>query len=92
MAATSPRGSAPAGAGASAQHILTVSCPDTIGIVAAVSGFLAEHGCFINESSHFSESTTGRFYMRTVFESADTGWEVLAPKFAPLAERFDMDW
>ena len=92
MAAASPTGSTPARTEASANLILTVSCPDTLGIVAAVSGFLAEHGCFINESSHFGESTTGRFYMRTVFETAGTAWEALAPKFAPIAERFEMDW
>ena len=27
-----------------ARHILTISCPDTVGIVAAVSGFLAGRG------------------------------------------------
>ena len=74
------------------QHILTISCPDTVGIVAAVSGFLADHNCFINESSHFGDSTTGRFYMRTVFATAADAWKSLAAEFLPIAERFGMEW
>lgn len=76
----------------SAQYILTISCPDAIGIVAAVSGFLAEHGCFIKESSHFGDSTTGRFYMRTVFATGSGAWKDLEVKFRTIAERFGMVW
>jgi len=75
-------------------YVLTITCPDTVGIVAAVAGFLAGCGCFITESSHFGDVTTGRFFMRTVFRpptgSAD-GETVMAP-FAAVAERFAMDW
>ena len=34
---------------------LTLSCPDAPGLVAAVSGFLANHGCNILESQQFND-------------------------------------
>jgi formyltetrahydrofolate deformylase len=71
--------------------ILTVSCPDKTGIVAAVSGFLAGHGMFITESSHFGDPTTGGFFMRTVFQT-NGSLDQLRREFARVAESFDMRW
>ena len=48
-------------------HILTISCPDSSGIVAAVSGFLSDEDAFITESAHFGDPVSKRFFMRTVF-------------------------
>ena len=53
-------------------YILTLSCEDVIGIVAAVSGFLAAERCNIQESAQFFDHQTGRFFLRTVFAS-ETG-------------------
>lgn len=72
--------------------ILTIACPDTIGIVAAVSGFLASRGLFITESAHFGDALTGRFFMRTVFLDDPAGLQKLRADFAEIARRFDMDW
>lgn len=72
--------------------ILTISCPDTIGIVAAVSGFLAARGIFISDSQHFGDALTGRFFMRTVFLADPKGLEELRREFGAVAERFAMDW
>lgn len=41
--------------------VLTVTCKSTRGIVAALSGFLAEKGCNIVDSSQFDDLGTGRF-------------------------------
>ena len=49
------------------RHVLTLSCPDRIGIVSAISGRLFMHGANIIESQQFGDSETGRFFMRTVF-------------------------
>ena len=35
--------------------ILTITCPDTVGIVAAVSGFLSEHDAFITEAAQYGD-------------------------------------
>ena len=76
-----------------ARAVLTAACPDKTGIVAAVAGFLAERDLFITESSHFGDPMTGRFFMRTVFESGGApGLARLRGDFAAIAGRFGMEW
>lgn len=72
---------------------LTLSCLDRPGIVAAVSGFLAQEGCNILESAQFFDQQTGRFFLRTVFAS-EQGRPVAALKdtFAAIGRTFGMDW
>jgi formyltetrahydrofolate deformylase len=78
-----------------AELVLTLSCPDRVGIVHAVSGFIAEHGCNILDSQQFGDSTTDRFFMRVHFAtgvgSPATGDE-LAGAFTAVAGRFSMNW
>jgi formyltetrahydrofolate deformylase len=78
----------------SEQMILTLSCPDKPGLVAAVANFIAEHGCNINESSQFNDKQTGRFFMRTDFSAPATGPDVqtLRDGFATVASANDMKW
>ncbi|MEA9986933.1 formyltetrahydrofolate deformylase [Subtercola sp. RTI3] len=50
---------------------LSIQCADQPGIVAAVAGFLAEHGANIVELGQFStDSENGEFFQRTVFHLA----------------------
>ena len=46
-----------------AEFVLTLSCPDRPGIVAAVSGLLARGGGNIVESQQFGDTGTGRFFI-----------------------------
>jgi formyltetrahydrofolate deformylase len=76
-------------------HVLTLSCDDTIGIVHAVSGYLVEHGCTIVDSAQFGDPDTQRFFMRVAFKPMDLGGAVapvaaLRAAFAPIATRFGM--
>ena len=48
--------------------ILTLSCPDRPGIVAAVSNLLFEAGCNILDAQQFDDIETGHFFMRVVFD------------------------
>ncbi len=75
-------------------YVLTISCPDAVGIVAAVSGFLSGRKLFITESEHFGDVVTGRFFMRTVFreEPGMLPLSELKAAFGDLARRFEMDW
>jgi formyltetrahydrofolate deformylase len=75
----------------SRSFILTLSCPDRIGIVAAVATFLAERQGNIRASAQFDDRDSGRFFMRVnvAFEGEAPD---LSRDFAPVAERFDMDW
>jgi formyltetrahydrofolate deformylase len=52
-------------------YCLTVTCRSTRGIVAAISGFLAEMGCNITDSAQFDDQETGNFFMRMSFLSED---------------------
>jgi formyltetrahydrofolate deformylase len=72
--------------------VLTVACPDRIGIVAAVSRFLVDHGCNIIDSSQFGDRDNHRFFLRIFFASeAGAGLEALRRDFAPIVETFAMD-
>ena len=53
----------------SSEYVLTLSCQDRPGVVAAVSGLLAAHGCNITESQQFGDEGAGRFFMRVQFTS-----------------------
>jgi formyltetrahydrofolate deformylase len=72
--------------------ILTLSCPDKIGIVAAVAGFLAQRGGNILASAQYNDVENQRFFMRVQFEiDADEG--ELAEAFREtVALPFAMDW
>lgn len=77
------------------RYILTLSCLDAHGIVAAVSGFLAENGGFIIESAQHGDASTEQFFMRTEFEMPPLAPEKkqLASSFQTIvADRFGMRW
>ena len=74
------------------RYILTIACPDRVGIVAAVSGVLAAHRGNIVESNQFSDTESGRFFMRLVFDLDEADESVLLADFTPLAQAFEMDW
>ena len=77
------------------EFVLTLSCPDTKGIVYAVSGFLVQAGCNILDSQQFgdvqSQGGSGRFFMRVHF-SAPAHWSTPAIEqfFTAVREQFDM--
>lgn len=74
--------------------ILTLSCQDRPGIVAAVSGFLATHRFNIHDSAQFGDGETGLFFMRVSVDDleGDRAVEQIRTAFAPVAAPFDMTW
>jgi formyltetrahydrofolate deformylase len=75
------------------QYVLTLSCPDRPGIVAAVSRVLAERDCNIVESQQFGDLGTGRFFMRTQFDAPEgLGESALTEAVAALGPEFALDW
>ena len=76
-----------------ADCILSLKGPDRVGIVAAVSGFLAARQCNITESSQFGDRESGRFFMRTCFNvRGRRGLAELSREFGPVADALGMDW
>ncbi|KWR84811.1 MULTISPECIES: formyltetrahydrofolate deformylase [Pseudomonas] len=75
--------------------IIRISCPAVSGIVAAVTTYLAEQGCYISEMAQFDDEGSGRFFMRAVFrfnEGLEGDIGNIESGFADVASRFDMDW
>jgi formyltetrahydrofolate deformylase len=71
--------------------VLTLSCADRPGIVAAVASELFALGANIAESSQFWDQETGRFFMRIAFtapEAADRA--AINYALQPTVERFGM--
>jgi formyltetrahydrofolate deformylase len=77
------------------QYVLIIKCPDTRGIVAAVSGYLNDNDISIVESNQFNDSQGDIFYVRVVFRQAGPKMppmDILREGFKPIAHRFSMDW
>lgn len=77
------------------EYILTISCPDTVGIVFAVAGFLAERSCNIIDSAQFGDRTSGLFFLRIHFAATPSGpaqAEIEAAFTEQVAQRFSMTW
>jgi formyltetrahydrofolate deformylase len=72
-------------------YILNVSCVSTRGIVAAITGLLADRGCNIVDSSQFDDLDTGMFFMRLTFTSEQgVGIQEIIEGFEPVQKKFGM--
>ena len=73
-------------------YTLSISCPDRVGIIAAVTGFIAEHGGFIVEANYHTDEQ--RFFMRQQIRADSLPFDAdgFGRRFEQLAEEFSMDW
>jgi len=73
---------------------LILSCPDRVGIVAAVSSFLAAEGGLITEANHYRDPESEWFFARQdiAAHSLPYGAEELRRRFAPLAGELGLEW
>jgi len=74
--------------------ILLLSCPDQKGIVAAVSGFIAQHNGNILDADQYSIQPENMLFMRVEWEMDRFGLarDELEDAIAPLVKRFGMKW
>jgi formyltetrahydrofolate deformylase len=70
-------GPAPAAGVRPRSFILVAQCPDTTGIVAAITGFLAANNCLITEAQHYDDPYADTSFMRTVFHDNGRGMPAL---------------
>ena len=49
------------------EHVLTVNCAESPGIVHAITGFLLDHDCDIIDTKHFGDRQAQQFFMRVHF-------------------------
>jgi formyltetrahydrofolate deformylase len=71
------------------RYVITLSCPDTTGIVAAIAGFLADAGGWIVEAAYHSDPGTGWFFTRQVVRADSLPFDAvqLRARFADVAAR-----
>jgi formyltetrahydrofolate deformylase len=73
-------------------YILTLSCPDRLGLVHAVSGFLLERSGNIEEAAQYNDHDTGLFFMRVQFACAKLSFDELKAQLAEFAKPFELRW
>ncbi len=73
-------------------YILTLSCPDRLGLVHAVSGFLLERSGNIEEAAQYNDPDTGLFFMRVQFKCVRLTAEDLHAQLGFFAKPYAMQW
>ena len=79
-------------------YTLSASCPDRSGIIARVTGFIAEHKGWILESSFHSDEgaddLAARYFMRIEIRADSLPFMLseFRSRFAPIAAELEMDW
>src|SRR5438876_5096436 len=74
--------------------VLLLSCPDRKGIVAAVAGFVAQHGGNILHADEHGDHDTNTFLMRVEFDPSELDLPLsdFGSQFTPLAKELDLNW
>ena len=72
--------------------ILTLSCPDRVGIVARLARLMEEHDCFIVASRTFGDPDTGRFFARLVFNMNGDTLDAVMAGMQEAGEALAADW
>jgi formyltetrahydrofolate deformylase len=74
------------------EYVLTLSCPDRVGIVHAVAAYLHQVGANIVDAQQFGDRTAGVFFMRVHVEAdtAPAGFDAVAAEFGMQWELHDL--
>jgi formyltetrahydrofolate deformylase len=78
------------------RYVISLGCPDRTGIVARISGFLAEFGGWIVEAAYHTDPTTNWFFTRQEVLASSLPFDVreLSSRFAVVARELGsrVDW
>ncbi|WP_239310846.1 MULTISPECIES: ACT domain-containing protein, partial [unclassified Frankia] len=74
--------------------VLTLSCPNRRGIVAAVSAFVTDTGCNIIEAQQYGDPDSTHFFLRLAadLEEPHGSLDQIRVAFGTVADTFSMDW
>lgn len=74
--------------------VLLLSCPDRKGVVAAISGFVFQHGGNIMHADEHGDSDSNTFLMRVEFDPAEMSLPLsdFVSQFQKIADDFHMRW
>lgn len=73
---------------------LVIACPDQVGIVAAVSAFVANYRGSLIEANYHTDRLTNQFFMRNEIaaNSLSIGLAEFKDAFKPIADQYNMSW
>jgi formyltetrahydrofolate deformylase len=74
--------------------IITATCRAGTGVVAAVTGFLAERDCYICALEQFDDESTDKFFLRAVFhlQQGSPDIDAIRETFVQVGAKFDMTY
>lgn len=74
--------------------ILKIACPDRVGLLARISGFVAQHGGNLVEVHQFTEAVGQWFFARLAIETGTLRVSLpeLRTAFAPIGAELGADW
>ena len=74
--------------------LLMLSCPDRVGLLSRISGFVAEHGGNLVEVHQFTDAAVHWFFTRMAIESGTLriGLDDFRDRFVPVAEELKAEW
>ena len=77
----------PAMSGNEHRYVLTLDCPDRVGIVAEISKFLADVGGWILEAAYHADPVSGWFHTRqaVLASSVDMSYDELKKRWIEMA-------
>ena len=76
------------------EYVLTLHCPDRVGVVSAVASILSQANAFITDISQYSDSESRLFSSRTVFDDRemDGGFDAFSSEMTRLAAAMGMHY
>ena len=74
--------------------IFTGTCRAGTGVVASITGYLADRNCYSCSLEQFDDESTGKFFLRSVFRLQQNSPVVddVREGFDAIAKKFSMDW
>jgi formyltetrahydrofolate deformylase len=74
--------------------LLKLSCPDRVGLLSLLSGFVARHGGNLIEVHQFTDPQANWFFARMSIDTATlrVGIDELRTDFAPVGEEIEAEW
>lgn len=76
------------------ETLLTIDCPDRVGLLARLTQFIATRGGNLREVHQFTEETSGWFFARMAIETKTLSVSVpqLREEFATMGRELEADW
>ena len=74
--------------------ILQLSCPDRVGLLSRISGFVGQHGGNLVEVHQFTEPDAGWFFTRMAIDTHTLKTDLLDLRaaFSPIADELEATW